>query len=334
MRNILAIIPARSGSKSIPDKNILDFNGLPLIAHSIIQAKSSKYINRVVVSTDSEIYAKIALQYGAEVPFIRPSDISGDNALDIDTFLHCLEFLKQEEKYVPDLIVHLRPTHPIRLVSDIDKMIEIISGNINADSIRSVVCASETPYKMWFLDENSLLKPFVKTSIEMYNQPRQILPVVYYQNANIDIIKPDTILHKKSMSGEIVLGYVMDKAYDIDYIEQFNKYKLLASLKDGKRKFVIDIDGIITLFNPNLDYGNSRPNYSNISIINKLFNAGNYIVLFTARGYKSKIDWNEITENQLKLWGVKYHELIFGKPDADYYIDDKLIDIDLISKII
>ena len=334
MKKILAIIPARSGSKSIPNKNILDFSGLPLIAHSIIQAKNSQFINRVIVSTDSDKYAKIASIYGAEVPFIRPKIISQDDSLDIDTFIHALRYLMQNENYTPDLVVHLRPTHPIRNVIDIDNMIEIISGNTEADSIRSVSKASETPYKMWFLHENNILKPFVETSKELYNKPRQVLPVVYYQNANIDVIRTKTILNKKSMSGDIVLGYLIDKSYDIDYTEDFNKYNLLASLKEGQKKFVIDIDGVIAIFNPKLDYKNSEPNFSNIAVINSLYDLGNNIVLFTARGYKSKIDWRETTENQLRNWGVKYHELIFGKPDADYYIDDKLIEIELIKKII
>jgi CMP-N,N'-diacetyllegionaminic acid synthase len=334
MKNILAIIPARSGSKSIPNKNILDFAGLPLIAHSINQAKDSKYINRVIVSTDSKNYSEIAMQYGAEVPFLRPRTISQDESLDIDTFIHALEYLKYHENYVPDLVVHLRPTHPIRNVTDIDNMIEIISKNIDADSIRSVVKASETPYKMWFLHDENILKPIIEMGKELYNEPRQMLPVVYYQNANIDIIRTETILTKKSMTGDIILGYVMDKSYDIDYIEEYNKYQFIASLQKGLKKFVIDIDGIITILNPNLDYENSQPNLSNIAVINKLFDAGNNIVLFTARGYKSKIDWRETTENQLKRWGVKHHELIFGKPDADYYIDDKFIDIHLIEKIL
>jgi N-acylneuraminate cytidylyltransferase len=124
----------------------LIFAGLPLIAHSINQAKDSKYINRVIVSTDSKNYSEIAMQYGAEVPFLRPRTISQDESLDIDTFIHALEYKKFHENYVPDLVVHLRPTHPIRNVADIVNMIEIISKKIDADSIRSVVKASETPY--------------------------------------------------------------------------------------------------------------------------------------------------------------------------------------------
>jgi hypothetical protein len=135
------------------------------------------------------------------------------------------------------------------------------------------------------------------------------------------------------MTGDIILRYLMDKSYDIDYIEEYNKYQFGASLQKGLKKIVIDIDGIITILNPNLDYENSQPNLSNIAVINKLFDAGNNIFLFTARVYKTKIDWRETNENQLKRWGFKHHVLIFGKPDADY-IDNKFIHIHLIEKIL
>jgi CMP-N,N'-diacetyllegionaminic acid synthase len=324
---ILALIPARSGSKSIIDKNILDFNGIPLIAHSINHAKESKYINRIIVSTDSHKYAEIVKKFDAEVPFLRPEEISGDKSLDIETFKHALKYLSEVEDYIPDIVVHLRPTHPIRNPQDIDKMIDLLINDSEADSIRSVIKSKETPFKMWF-KENDVIKPIIESKNELYNCPRQELKEAYYQNANIDVIKSDTILYKNSMTGDKILGYVTSEKYDIDYISDFIEYEKVARIKSNPLRYVFDIDGIITIFNSKLDYQNSKPNFNNIQIINKLFEDGNEIILFTARGYKTGIDWREVTKNQLAKWNVKYHELIFGKPDADFYIDDKLISID------
>ena len=150
---VIAIIPARSGSKSIKDKNIMSIGGKPLIAHSIEHAKQSKLIDRIIVTTDSEYYAEISRQYGAETPFIRPEEIAGDESTDLEVFTHALNFLKEKEGTLPDICVHLRPTCPIRNVEDIDQMIKILIGNQEIDSVRSLSEAPETPYKMWKLNE-------------------------------------------------------------------------------------------------------------------------------------------------------------------------------------
>lgn len=146
---ILAIIPARSGSKSVKNKNIRILNGKPMMAYSIEHALSCSRINRVIVSTDSEKYASIARQHGAEVPFIRPEEISGDESLDIEVFEHALKFLKENEDYIPDIVVQLRPTYPIRCIEDINNTIKMLIENETADSIRCLAPAKETPYKMW-----------------------------------------------------------------------------------------------------------------------------------------------------------------------------------------
>src|SRR5690606_9045477 len=142
-------IPARSGSKSVKDKNIRVVAGKPMIAFSIEHALNSKFINRVIVSTDSEKYIEIAKQYGAETPFIRPKEYASDTALDIDVFKHALNYLKEEEMYIPDVVVQLRPTYPIRRVQDIDNMIKIIIEDSAIDSVRTITPATEIPYKMW-----------------------------------------------------------------------------------------------------------------------------------------------------------------------------------------
>ncbi len=226
---VLAVIPARAGSKSVPHKNIREIGGKPMLAHSIDHAKASKYVNRIIVSTDSEEYASIAREYGAEVPFIRPAEYATDTALDYDVFYHALTWLKEEEHYEPDIVVQLRPTYPIRDVKDIDAMIEMLMNNPVAESVRSMAKAEEIPYKMWLkatdTKDTMRIEPLIKEIPECYNMPRQQLPQVYYQNACVDVFRPSVVLEKHSMSGNYILGYEMQENYDIDTEEDFQKAK-------------------------------------------------------------------------------------------------------------
>lgn len=242
MNKILAVIPARAGSKTVPNKNIREIGGKPMLAHSICHARKSKYINRIIVSTDSADYAAIAKRYGGEVPFLRPDAYATDTALDYDVFLHALTWLKEQEGYEPDVVVQLRPTYPIRRVKDIDAMIEIILAQPEIDSVRSVSKAIEIPYKMWLADDRNTrqlsgnddvsdgkndslgrMKPLIDNIPECYNMPRQQLPIVYYQNACIDVFRPRVVLEKKSMSGDYIVGYEMHENFDIDTEEDFLK---------------------------------------------------------------------------------------------------------------
>lgn len=221
MGEVLAIIPARSGSKSVKDKNIRLVNGKPMIAYSIEHAIQAKCIDRVIVSTDSEEYADIARKYGAETPFIRPAEYATDTSLDIDVFKHALKYLEKSEKYSPEIIVQLRPTYPIRRIGDIENMVKYIKDNPDIDSMRCIAPAKEIPYKMWFKGNDNLILPVMTNIPECYNMPRQQLPKVYYQNACIDVIRTDTILKKNSMSGERIAGYEMNENFDIDTEEEF-----------------------------------------------------------------------------------------------------------------
>ncbi len=330
---VLAIIPARSGSKSVKNKNIRSFNGKPLLAHSIQHALDSERVTRVIVSTDSEEYALIAKEYGAEVPFLRPEEISQDKSLDIETFTHALTWLKENESYVPDVVVHLRPTYPIRNPKDIDTMVDLLLSDACADAVRCITPAKEIPYKMWRCGDDGTLTSLLNDIPEAYNMPRQELPMVYYQNACIDVIRASTITVKRSMTGDKILGYKMDHFFDIDTEEDFIRAEQYEKIKDGKHKFVFDIDGVITIPQGNLDYNQAIPNKQTVALINELYNLGNEIVLFTARGYKTGINWEELTQKQMHDWGVKYNKLMFGKPDADYYVDDKLVDLQWLLNI-
>ncbi len=326
--NILAVIPARSGSKSIPNKNIMSIGGKPMLAYSIEHAQKSKFINRIVVTTDSEYYADIAKSFGAEVPFLRPAHIALDLSTDLEVFEHALMWLKENEGYQADIVVHLRPTTPVRNPVDVDNMIEMLIRDISLDSVRSVSIAPETPYKMWSIRDNKLYQVAPLPEIhEPYNQPRQSLPKVYLQNASIDVCRGKTIMESKSMSGKAIGAYVMESNGDIDYITDLQKIKSFVIDQVWDKTFVFDIDGVIAQLSPNNDYKLSQPNMPIIEKVNQLYDQNNTIILFTARGSKTGLDWMEVTRMQMIQWGVKFHELRLGKPAADYYIDDRMLDM-------
>jgi len=220
MVKILCIIPARSGSKGIPHKKIMNFRGQPLIKWSIDQALESKHKMRVIVSTDSMEYANLAQSFGAEVPFLRPPEISQDLSTDYECFNHAVTWLKDVENYTPDLIVQLRPTYPTRTVAVLDDCIDIFVKNMDRfDSLRTVVPYEKSPYKMYRL-VGDYLKPLfthVDGKDEPHNMCRQDLPQCYLHNGYIDIFKPD-LLKIKSVTGYRIYPYIMraEETYDID----------------------------------------------------------------------------------------------------------------------
>lgn len=332
---VLALIPARSGSKGIPHKNIRPFRGKPLLAHSIEQARACPLIQRTLVSTDSVEYAEIARQYGAEVPFLRPSEISGDVATDLEVFEHALAWLGANEGYMPDICVHLRPTYPLRDVQDITNMIELLAENPTLDSVRSIAPAPDPPYKMWFRAADGILTPVIQLQdVESYNMPRQLLPQIFLQNACIDAVRTQVIREQHSMTGKTIYGYVMAENHDIDTEMQFNTAEASAStpftLKFARAPgaFCFDIDGVIATLTDDNAYDQAAPQPATIQALNFLYERGYHIILFTARGSATQKDWTQITERQMQAWGVKYHELRFGKPPADYFVDDKMLGLD------
>lgn len=222
--NIYAIIPARGGSKGIPGKNIKPFAGKPLIAWSIQQALECKYIDRVIVSTDSQEIADIAITWGAEVPFLRPVDISGDLSTDLEFMQHCLTWLQESEGIIPDMVVQLRPTYPGRKLSILnDCMTRFIDSDY--DSLRTVIPIEKSPYKMYHVNGDNLVPLFreVNGLSEPYNRCRQELPQAYLHNGYIDIIKSDVILDQASMTGDKIYAYVMraGEYHDIDTLDDW-----------------------------------------------------------------------------------------------------------------
>jgi CMP-N,N'-diacetyllegionaminic acid synthase len=328
---VLAIVPARSGSKGIKHKNLQLWRGRPLLEHAINHARGAKSINRVLVSTDSADYATLARTCGADVPFLRPAELAGDLSTDLQVFQHALAWLADRESYRPDICVHLRPTYPSRDPAMVDQLICLLIANQTLDSVRTVVAAVENPFKMWFRSAEGLLSPALTGERhESYNLPRQLLPLTYWQNGCVDVVRTSVILEQNSITGRSIYGYVMSpkERLDIDTSEDLERFtEEYAGLSDDlagrSLTFCFDLDGVIAALVPDNNYSKATPIESSVHLVNRLFQGGHRIVIFTARGSLTGIDWTSITEAQLSAWGVKYHELRFGKPAADVYIDDK-----------
>jgi len=238
MKSICAIIPARSGSKGVVDKNIRLLNGKPLIAYSILAALKSNTVDRVIVSTDSVKYAEISRNFGAEVPFIRPESISGDSSTDAEFLLHAIEWLDINEGYNPEFLVLLRPTTPLRDPKVIDKAVQDFYKS-NYTSLRSVHKMSQSSYKTFEI-EKGRLKQLCKSGfdIESANRPRQGFPETYDPNGYIDIIRTDLVKNKGLVHGNNVKAFITEQAYEIDEIKDID---LLEYMSSKQSKLINDL---------------------------------------------------------------------------------------------
>lgn len=217
MINAVSIIPARGGSKGIPRKNIVDFNGKPLIAHSIEHARNASMGGRVIVSTDDPEIADISKHYGAEVPFMRPKELAEDHVLDLPVFVHALKWLEDHEQFIPDIVIHLRPTAPYRKPEWIDDAVKLLLANDKADSVRSVSEPDKHPYRIFEIDSHGFLDPIMKhRHPEPYLLRRQDLPKMYFYNCVIDVTRRSTIFNLASMTGDKLLPYIMNPEDVID----------------------------------------------------------------------------------------------------------------------
>ena len=266
MTHILALIPARGGSKGIPRKNIKDFAGYPLIAWSVAAGLQAKSVSRVIVSTDDAEIAAVARECGAETPFLRPAELAQDRTTDFPVFEHALKWLEEIEGYKPEIVVQLRPTSPIRPKDMVDQAVGILVQRPEADSVRGVVPAAQNPHKMWrFNGYDMPMNPLLDVAgiAEPYNAPRQVLPPVYWQTGHIDAIRATTISRKHSMTGDVVYPLVIDPRYtvDIDTPADWEKYQALVYsglemvMPEGKSRrpmprrvelVICDFDGVIT----------------------------------------------------------------------------------------
>lgn len=234
-KEILALIPARGGSKSIPKKNILDLTGFPMIAYSIAASSLAKHISRVLVSTDSKEIAEIAKQYGAEIPFLRPAKYATDNARDIDCVKHALSWLQTHEQYSPDYVVFLRPTTPLRNIALVDKAIEEIIKDKKATALRSGHPFESSAYKL-FRKKGVYAEFFgkedFKPGVEYQDFPRQQLPTTYKTNGYVDILVPKIIAKTKTLHGKNIRVFVTDEVPDIDVIKDMKFAKEVVTNKE------------------------------------------------------------------------------------------------------
>lgn len=212
------------------------------MAWTIEEAKKSKYINRLIVSTDNEEIAEISRQYGAEVPFLRPAEISQDLSKDIEFLLHALDFFKEKENYEPDIVVLLRATCPLKTAKNIDEGIEVLINTPDADAVRPILEAPKHPYKMWKISEDKKwLEPFLPKSFtgmdEPYNGPRQVLPDVYIHTGAMDIMRLKTIRELKSTSGKKLAYFFMkpEESVNIDQPIDFKIAEILMKERCDKK---------------------------------------------------------------------------------------------------
>lgn len=216
---VVAIIPARAGSKGIVNKNVIDINGKPLVAYSIEHALKCPEIDRVIVSTDGEHIAEVAREYGAEVPFMRPKELAEDHVLDWPVFEHALKWLEENEGYRAEYVVHLRPTAPYRKDGWLSSCLNDLVRHPDAHSIRSVSLVNQHPYRVFSIDDEGYLDPVMKHEHpEPYLLRRQDLPDNFYYNCVIDITRRSTIFDLKSMTGSKMLPFIIpqDDVIDLD----------------------------------------------------------------------------------------------------------------------
>jgi CMP-N,N'-diacetyllegionaminic acid synthase len=225
-KTVLIYIPARSGSKSIIDKNIVDVCGKPLIAYSIEVGKKSKYVDRIIVSTDSEKYADIAKEYGAESPFLRPDELASDNAVEIDVIIHLMKWLEEHEGKKYDIVVKLEPTSALRLAEDVDKAIEKLIEK-DSDSVVSVSESLTHPYWMNTLPDDHSMKDFIRPDALRKN--RQELPVFYQLDGVVYVAKWDAIKdHRTWLAGNCFATITPEeRAIDVDGPIQLEIVKIL-----------------------------------------------------------------------------------------------------------
>jgi N-acylneuraminate cytidylyltransferase len=235
---IVAIIIARGGSQRVPNKNIRLLAGKPLLAYSIQGAKRSRYIERVIVSTDSNAIAEVALSEGAEVPFRRPAEISQSHSTELQAMEHALGWFRDHEHYEPEFVVLLRPTSPFRTSAAIDRAIELLTSDPSAHCVRTIRLCSEHPHKMWVMDEGGQrirsLIPVGQKLPEAHTRSYQILPTVYIQNASMDVFRSSNVWNLRSTTGTEIIPLVQDELESLDINTELDFLLAETLIEQGK----------------------------------------------------------------------------------------------------
>lgn len=223
---IIAFIPARGGSKRIPNKNIKMLNGHPLLAYTIRAAIDSRIFERVIVSTDSQKIADIALKYGAEVPFLRSAKYARDNSPDIEWVRHLLGKILKTDKI--DCFSILRPTNPFRQPETIRRAWQKFISNKQADSLRAIEKCRQHPAKMWYVNSTfNRMRPVLinsaKNKTPWHSMPYQSLPEIYVQNASLEISWCKTVMEKGAIAGDKIVPFLTKshEGFDINRLEDW-----------------------------------------------------------------------------------------------------------------
>jgi CMP-N,N'-diacetyllegionaminic acid synthase len=220
----VAFIPARAGSKRVPDKNVRILAGHPMLAYSICAARESGVFNAVICATDSPRYADIARHYGAEVPWLRPGQISGDTSADIEWVRWALDELTQAGRAY-DAFSILRPTSPFRLGATIRRAWQAFLADPAADSLRAVEKCRQHPGKMWVIRGARMLPlmPFANAGVPWHSSQYSSLPEVYAQDASLEIAWTRVPLQKNSIAGDAVIPFISQglEGFDINAPEDW-----------------------------------------------------------------------------------------------------------------
>ncbi|MBQ8945556.1 MAG: acylneuraminate cytidylyltransferase family protein [Lachnospiraceae bacterium] len=220
--SIVALIPARGGSKGVPRKNIKNLGGFPLIAYTIVACKLSGQIQRIVVSTDDEEIAEISKLYGAEVPFLRPVELALDSSTDYDFVMHAINWFDKHEGKVPEYLVHMRPTTPLREPDLVDEAIQKISNDHSYTSLRSAHPAPESPFK-WFLFGNSSEFVPVRKGItnDQANGGREGFEDVFIPDGYVDVLISEQVLKNGGLHGDRMMAYISPVCTEVDTQKEF-----------------------------------------------------------------------------------------------------------------
>ena len=222
---VLGMINARGGSKGVPRKNIRILGKKPLIAWTIDIAKQVPQLSRCIVSTEDEEIAKIANAFGAEIPFMRPTELATDHAIQLDTIIYNAKKMEKALGHVIDAVALLQPTHPFRTANDVSGCIELLF-NTNADSVITIAPNKHHPLGLWQRGEKGL-KHFLETrSPEPKGFNRQTMPALYMRTGAVYVIRRDTLIKQKSLYGQHVEGYIVDDARSWINIDDEHDFKM------------------------------------------------------------------------------------------------------------
>ena len=230
MTLVYAIIPARSGSKGVPDKNIRLLGKQPLISWSIAACRNAALIDRTFVSTDAASYAEIAVAAGAEVPFLRPAELSQDFSTDLDFILHAISWFEQNDR-VPDFIAHVRPTTPFREASIVDKAIDQFACSSGFTALRSVHQMAESAYKCFEINGRGCLASLGSgsTRLDQQNAARQLFTSTYQANGYVDVLSVPHILANREIHGASVVPFITEDVVEVDTENDFERLEFQLS---------------------------------------------------------------------------------------------------------